>query len=77
MRTAQGERRNSTMQANNNPFTPAMVAAYARAPREWEPLPSDVQRRTVMSLASRGLIETKRVAWLGSHKEMWRRMRAA
>ncbi|CAH0532130.1 hypothetical protein UAM5_00013 [Ralstonia phage UAM5] len=77
MRTAQGERRNSTMQANNNLFTGPMVTALARAPRDWHQVPSDVRLRTVMSLAARGLVEIKRVMWLGKHTDMWRAMRKA
>lgn len=61
------------------PLTPAMCNTLRLAPREWARFPSykEAPPLVIKALAKRGLVETKRVTWLGSHKDMWRRMRAA
>lgn len=58
-------------------LTPSMCNALRRAPREWARIPNynEVHRGALKALAARGLVEIKRVAWLGTHTEMWRRMR--
>lgn len=61
------------------PLTQAMCNALRRAPRDWARFPPYIEAspRVIKALAARGLVEIKRVTWLGEHTDMWRGMRKA